>query len=253
MTKRSRSASRSGLCPGSDASEDAVSKSMTLREAVVYFSGADEADLVRLRARGYRKYQLIIQGAPETDRDRNDWRLDQLHALGKKRVLDGLAHGELLATGRDPRQLGDAPRIVISPDRWAYLTIDEETWAAIGDGVRVTEILVSLAGGLVIQKSARRARLGTVDLLLSPRSFDMLVMLAEGAKSSRAPIKLNELRDTLFQNVYDEKAPGQGIAKLRRQLVTTGFSMAFAKSLIVTVPREGYLLNLKPEEIHIDS
>jgi DNA-binding winged helix-turn-helix (wHTH) protein len=245
MVRRSQ---RTGRPIGPAPARPALSKTLTLREALLAFGDPEEiAEMLRLEKAGYGGYgaDIFFIGGPETQSDRDRARHARLHQNAEDALHAKLVTGEAIATGRDPRQAIDAARVRIPSERWRTLAFDFANSAAIGDGTRITEVLVPSVTELHIRKAARTAQLGVTRLILAPQSFDLLVMLAEAAP---APVAHSEIRERLFRK-REEKAVGGGIAVLKRQMVRSGLDQALVDDLIVVVRRIGYRMTLRAEQV----
>lgn len=223
---------------------------MTLWEALLACAPADEATELSRLGPGYGRYQMIIIGAPETEHDRTQARYSQYRARAEEKLRAKLGSGELLATGRDPRD-PFAPRQKIDADRWPHVKIDFERAALEAGQVPIIEVEISRQGGLHMNTSFKRGRLGIIDLDLSGRSYDLLLTLAEGAQKGVPFVSLKELVKKHFDKATNDKALGQGIEHLRIQLGRKIGRQA-ANALIVNVPRQGYRLNIPATEVRIE-
>jgi len=190
---------------------------------------------------------MLDPGGPS---DPNADLYSELEARADTVLRANLRSGAWLATGRDPLQHHDAPRFAVPPDRFAHLEFDFDKSALQGDGVRIIEVLVSPAGALKLFKPSKQAQLGTLFLDISPKSFDLLLHLAEGARRQQLLVRNEVLKEMVFRNAQD-KALGQGVNDLWKQLERSGMSRSLARSLVVNVPRRGYYLNLPGVEIFI--
>ena len=165
-------------------------------------------------------------------------------------LRNNLCSGAWLATGRDPNQSIDAPRVAIPCDRFAHLEFDFEKTALQGDSVRIVEVLVSTAGAIQLFRSSKLARLGALHLDLSEKSFDLLLLLADAAKRGQALVPNRVLKEILYSDAND-KALGQGVSDLWRHLERSGMSRKSTRDLVVNAPRRGYYLNLPGVEVVI--
>jgi hypothetical protein len=226
---------------------------MTLREALLAFGNPEQiAEMLRLEATGYRgDYAMFVLGRLETENERKQRRFRELRQIAENLLRAKLVTGEVIATGRDPRQAIDAPRVKVPEDRWPSLAFDFKTSAARGDGLYITQILVSAVGSLYIRRTTRHARLGGIDLDLSPQSYDLLLELAQHALAGPAPVGIRELKKKFFER-RDQKALGQAMAILRRQMTKSGVEKATAARLIGNHRRVGYALRMPSQEILIE-
>jgi DNA-binding response OmpR family regulator len=104
---------------------------------------------------------------------------------------------------------------------------------------------------LRIGKAAKQARLDGLDLRLAPRSFNLLVFLAEGALQGAVPVEKRGLENQLFGKNFSEKALAQAIHKLKSELTKSGVCHEKAHPLIENVRAVGYRLNLLRSDIRI--
>lgn len=220
--------------------------------------------MTHLAEEGYDGPLIAILG-PETEYERNVFRYRELRERLRTALVAKLRDGSLDATGYDSRAAIDAPPVAIPADRWRVLIPNFDDSSAADGGLSIRGILVSSsnhAGApreaslpepqLRIAKAARRARLGGFDLKLTPRSFDLLVILAEGAIQGAVPVLKRHLEDRLLRGNFSEKAIGQGINKLKSELTKSGVCRESAQSLIENVRAVGYRLTLPPPDIRID-
>jgi hypothetical protein len=101
----------------------------------------------------------------------------------------------LVATGFDSHASPDAPPKKIFPDRWRILTRNYEDSSASDRGMEITGILAwrpnrqakapapTGISEIAIDKVSRIASFNDIEARLSGRCFDLLVVLAEEAKS----------------------------------------------------------------------
>jgi DNA-binding response OmpR family regulator len=125
--------------------------------------------------------------------------------------------------------------------------VDFEKWEVRLAGVLIVEVEISW-GGLQIHANRRQALFGPVELSLSPRSFDLLLMLAEAAPHMAT---LDQLKDRLLSKDHGDKALGQAISNLRDSLKDSGVEPGTADGLIENIRGEGYRLKLPPDHIAI--
>jgi DNA-binding winged helix-turn-helix (wHTH) protein len=223
---------------------------MTLWEALLASTGTDEAAELRRRGPRFGIVFFMVPGAPETEHDRLQERFSQLLECAETTLRKRLKTGELVATGHDPRD-PFSPRLQIPADRWAHVKIDYEASTVEVGQVRIIEVEISAQGGLRLNKTFKRARLGVVDFPLSDRSFDLLLTLAEGATNKSPFVTLEKLAKKHFENATNDKALGQGIEDLRNQLGSKIGRQA-ADDLIVNIRRKGYRLSMPAAEIVIE-
>lgn len=236
----------------SQVSRAAVSKALTLREALLaHGDPAEIEEMLLLEDKGYSTYESVVRviGEPETQSVRDGLRQERLHQRAEDSLRAKLVSGELIATGRDPRQAIDAPRVRVPQDLWERLEIDFKNASVAGEGFRIVRILVSPIGGLHIWKVTRRARLGPIALVLAPRSFDLLLALAEHAP---APVALADLKKRFYSESTDLKALAQGIATLRKQLAAVGLDRSTLNAFVINDRGVGYALGMQAAEITIE-
>ena len=131
-----------------------------------------------------------------------------------------------------------------------------------GGGLAISGILVSAFSDSVapagvpspeprlrITRPGRRARFDGTDLRLTPRSFDLLVILAEGMLQSAAPVGKRHLEDRLLVGNFSEKAIGQAVNRLKSELMKSGVCRENARSFIENVRAVGYRLLLPTSDI----
>ncbi len=234
---------------GSTGPERELLPRMTLWEALLASTVRDEAAQLHRLGPGYGVNQLIIVGGPETESDRERARYSQYRERAEKKLRARLRAGELLATGRDSRD-PFAPRRPIPADSWPHLKIDYVNSTIEVGLVQVIGVQIALAGGLHINTVFRSARLGVVDLVLSARSLDLLLSLAEGAEDGLPFVSLETLGKKHFEHATNDKALGQGIEDLRNQLGSK-IGREAAVQLVSNVRGKGYRLELPPAEILI--
>jgi hypothetical protein len=230
-----------------------VFKGLTLREALLFFGDAEQiAEMLHLEATGYSGPQLIVLETPLSESARKQLRYDRLRRNAEISLRTKLIAGEIIATGRDPRDRLDDPRKRVPPELWQTLAFDFANSTASGDGLLITHILIPEQGSLHLWKVARRARLGKVELELTPQSHSLLLALAEQALESTAPVESRKLEARFFSNRTDQKALGQAMGTLRKQLVKSGLDKKMVALLIRPVRGVGYALGMPATEITIE-
>jgi DNA-binding winged helix-turn-helix (wHTH) protein len=250
MAKRSRRATRSRRTGLATAEPDLLSTRLTLKEALLASTEPEEAaEIRRLEGAGYGG-PLFFVGGPETEYDRNQSRVGHLRIRAESQLKAKLMTGELVATGRDSRD-PFAPRRQIPADRWRYLEIDYQKSAVEAEQARIIEVEISADGGLHMSRQLRLARLGNVPLVLSRRSFDLLLTLAEAACAGHTFVSLEELTKKHYEKATNDKALGQGIEGLRQHLVRSGVARKTVDRLIINVRGKGYGLSVPAAEIAI--
>jgi len=224
-------------------------KRLTLRQAMLASTVSREAaEIRRLEGAGYGG-PLFFVGGPETESDRNQSRLWQLRIRADKALKARLLSGELVATGRDPRD-PFSPRRPIAVDRWRYLECDYEKSAVEAEQTKIIEVEISLDGALHVSRRFRHARLGITPLDLSDRSFDLLLMLAERVRDPFVPLKELEVR--FYKDSTNMKALNQGMDDLKERLERSGVRHETVEQLIVNIRGKGYRLNMPPAEVLIE-
>ncbi|MEX0853883.1 MAG: helix-turn-helix domain-containing protein [Bauldia sp.] len=103
---------------------------------------------------------------------------------------------------------------------------------------------------LIVNRPGNSATLDGIEKLLSPRSFDVLWLLAVAAYEGHTCVSRSELAKGLWGAApRGDRAVDDAVRDLRRQLGTGRSSSRH--SLIVTRQAEGYQLGLRPEEIRL--
>jgi DNA-binding response OmpR family regulator len=243
-----------------------VTAGLTLADALVRWGDpAAVAEVTRLAGEGYDGPLIVLVPGPATEYERNVFRYRELRERLETALVAKLRDGSLVATGYDSRAAIDAPPATIPADRWRVLTPNFEDSSAAGGGLSISGILVSDSnrGGarreasspepqLRIAKAARQACLDGLDLKLTPRSFDLLVILAEGAIHGAVPVPKRHLEDRLMGRNFSDKALGQAINRLKSELTNSGVRGERAQSFIENVRAVGYRLTLSASELRID-
>ena len=246
--------------------KDSRTEGRTLAEALLAWGDpAAVAELTELAEAGYDGPGIFSLEGPATACERKAFRYQELRSQLEQELSEKLRDGSLVATGYDSRAAIDAPPVAIPADRWRALTPNFEDSSGAGGGLSISGILVSdphlpaAARGasspppqLRIAKAARRACLDGFDLKLTPRSLDLLVILAEGAIQGAAPVPKLHLEDRLLAGNFSDKAIGQAINRLKSELTNSGVCVERAQSLIENVRTVGYRLALSPSDIRID-
>jgi Transcriptional regulatory protein, C terminal len=223
------------------------------------------AVMTRLVKDGYDGPSCGFLGGPETEYERNVSRYRELRERLETALVARLRDGSLVAVGYDSRAAIDAPPVAIPAGRWRVLIPNFEDSSAAGGGLAISGILVSGFSNSVapagvpspeprlrITRPGRRARFDGTDLRLTPRSFDLLVILAEGMLQSAAPVEKRHLEDRLLVGNFSEKAIGQAVNRLKSELMKSGVCRENAQSLIENVRAAGYRLTLSASDIQID-
>ena len=241
---------------------------LTLEEALrAWGDPAEVAEMTILRKEGAHEplvhYPLGIDPVPDyvVRRDRYDELRKQLEAAFVAQLQDG----SLEARGYDERAPINAERVIVPAERWHELIPNFDGSSAAGAGVTISGIRVSRVnivrtrpGGslseakLHILKATRRARFDSCDFKLTPKSFNLLAILAEAARQGVALVRHDQLENKLFEYNKNEKAVGQAIFKLRSELTKSGVRAEKASSLIENVRAQGYRLSLSASDIRID-
>lgn len=104
---------------------------------------------------------------------------------------------------------------------------------------------------LEIGRRNRRVRLDDTVVSLSPRSFDLLLMLAEAAVECDAPVARRDIEARLWSANVSKKAVAYAVNKLKGELETQGVVEAADCPLIINQRVIGYRLTLAPDEIRI--
>jgi len=147
------------------------------------------------------------------------------------------------------------------------LTPNVEASTATVAGVEITGILVRSANSadnppakarrtvgrrLHISKLARRASLGGSDVKLTPRSFNLLVMLAEAARQGAAPVPLRKLEDELLKGKFEDKSLAKAVCRLKTELIRDGVAQPDVNAMIENTRAVGYRLTILDTEIEIE-
>jgi DNA-binding winged helix-turn-helix (wHTH) protein len=205
----------------------------------------ERAELERLKANGYGYPR--VYGRPNPDYAR----YDEIYEKGEQLLRARLGAGEWIASGYHKGSEVDAPRALVAPDRWPSVSIDADDSSVTVAGVQLVEVRIATAVTLRISTSLKMTTYGFNTLHLSPRSFDLLLVLAEAARAGKPFAPTHELESPLPRS-HDDKAVGQGISKLKADLKKSGVSPTIAQALIEPVRGKGYMLNIAPEAILIE-
>jgi hypothetical protein len=103
---------------------------------------------------------------------------------------------------------------------------------------------------LRIWKSTRCVELDKVTLILTPRSFEFLRVLMEGAAKSTIPVFKEHLEKLVTGDSI--KLVGQAIYALKQELIRAGVKADCAESLIENIRGVGYRLILSATDIRIE-
>jgi hypothetical protein len=248
MAKRSRRIKK-GSRTSTPVRPREVLKRLTLNEAMLASADpAEAAEMRRLEAAGYSTH-IIFAGGTETESDRIKSRFLDMRIRANRQLKARLATGELVATGRDPTD-PFSPRRLIPPDRWRYLEVDYDRSAVVADQVWIVEVEVSLDGALHISRRFTSASLGMLPLVLSDRSFDLLLMLAERVKEPFVP--LGELNKRFYEKATNPKGLNQGMDELKEHLKRSGISPETVEQIVINIRGKGYCLNMPATEVLID-
>lgn len=104
---------------------------------------------------------------------------------------------------------------------------------------------------LRIHTAARRACLDGIDLHLTPRSFDLLRLLAEAAVQGDAPVKLADLMKRLVSGNADKRTVIRSVHKLRQEAIASGIDRQMVQALVENLRARGYRLMMPWSEIVI--
>lgn len=239
-------------------------RSYTLAEALLRWGDSTlVAEMTQLAKDGYDGPLIVLVPGPASTYERNVLRYRELREQLEQALLDKLRSGSPLATGYDVRAPINAEPLTIPGDRWRVLTPNYEDSSATDAGVTITGILVHedvpatapLASTaqlrLEIGRTTRRVRFDGTKLRLAPRSFDLLLILAEAAASTGAPVSGHDIEAGLWGVPVDKKAVNDAVGKLKSELVKQGMDEAAVRLAIENVRAKGYRLTLAPDEIHI--
>jgi DNA-binding response OmpR family regulator len=111
-----------------------------------------------------------------------------------------------------------------------------EKWTVGIGGLTIVEVEITW-GGLQIFVF-RRARLGPLDLELSPRSFDLLLMLAQAAEKGEPMVTLDQLRTGYYEGYG--KGFRASYCEAEDDLERSGVNSQTVDKLIANVQGEGY-------------
>ena len=244
--------------------KDSRTEGKTLAEALLAWGDpAAVAEMTELAEGGYDGPGIFSLEGPVTGCERKVFRYQELRSQLEQELTQKLRDGSLVATGYDSRAAIDAPPVAVPADRWRVLTPILEDSSATAAGMAITGILVyegdpatvlpaSLTEPrLEIRRRARRVRLGDTGVSLSPRSFDLLLMLAEAAVTVEAPVPRSDIEDRLWSGYVSKKAVADAVNKLKAELETQGVVEAADCPLIINHRVIGYRLTITPAEIRI--
>ncbi len=216
----------------------------SLRDALLdLLEPAEQADLIKLEPKAAANLYTALS------LNREKQRYLELCNKAWDVLLPRLWSGECIGTGCAP---GDpfAPHRAIPARRWAYANPNYKHWTVTIGNVELIEIEISTVGGLHVYKSLRQARLGTVTFKLGT-NISLFLTLVDGAKSGRTLEPVEELKQKHFSASTDPKVVGQGIFKIRQQMIRAGVNKETADNLI-TNETGGYRLNMPSAEITIE-
>jgi DNA-binding response OmpR family regulator len=114
-----------------------------------------------------------------------------------------------------------------------------------------TSIGLGVEPTLVLRKSIRQVLILGIEGTLTPRSFSVLLKLAERALTNGGQVANSELMVGLTKH-SSEKTISQSVNKLKSELCKAGLERDQAKRLIVNLRTTGYRLDLPAEQIRID-
>lgn len=244
--------------------KDSKTEGKTLAEALLAWGDpAAVAEMIQLASEGCDGPQIVILGEPAGEYERKVLRYQELRSQLEQELIKKLRSDSLVATGYDSRAAIDAPPVAIPADRWRVLTPIFEDSSATAAGMTITGILVyegepatmlpaSLTGPrLEIRRRARRVRLDDTAVSLTPRSFDLLLLLAEAAVAGDAPMPRRDIEDRLWSAYVSKKAVADAVNKLKAELETQGVVEAADSPLIINHRVIGYRLTIAPAEIRI--
>jgi DNA-binding winged helix-turn-helix (wHTH) protein len=99
---------------------------------------------------------------------------------------------------------------------------------------------------MVIKRSSRQVTFDRRPILMSSRSVDVLIVLAEALIEGSGPVSTTKLKQMLFAEITADNAVAVAKNALRKSLGTDK-----DRSLVQTRGRLGYFLQLEPNEIII--
>jgi hypothetical protein len=219
---------------------------LTLWQALLSTLPPDErAEIERLEADGYGYPRIYV--APNPHRAR----YDEIYERGEQLLRARLGSGEWIGSGYYEGGPVDAARAQVAPQRWASVSIDADGASVTVGGVRLIDVRIATAVTLRLFPRQKVATYSFITLRLSPRSFDLLLVLAR-AVHARQPFATTQELEKPLPSVHDDKAVGQGISKLKADLRKSGVPPRVALSLIEPIRGKGYVLHMAPEAILID-
>jgi hypothetical protein len=227
------------------------------------------SEFLRMETHGPYEYVVLNPGESPS-------RIQKLDDFVRiRRKLEAEAHGCLrdgvwVADAFNRHMPVDKPRKTVLADWWRVLKPDFDAGTATGGGVEVFGIVVwrrtcgsapssspaegaSLAEpALRIDKRSKRVRLNGHDLKLSPRSFKLLLMLAEAASAGTAPAQKRDLEAGVLGSNKGEKALAGAMYLLQREIGQAPSPDPLSPDLIENHRSVGYRLTLLASEIHIE-
>jgi hypothetical protein len=249
----------------------------TLEDALLTWGDpAAVTEMVRLAREGYHGPAIIVLGVPETEAEQKIFRYRSLREQLKAELLANLRQGKLVAAGFDARAAIDARPVTVPADRWRVLTPNYVDSSATGPGITIAGILVTeptataatapateaVDEGPVVEKigpkeprlrmwkSSGLVQLDGTAVILTHRSFRLLLKLAESAAIGAALVRLAELRKLV--NGSGDKAVAQGVHVLKGELEKSGVEADRVKVLIENRRAAGYWLNMSSSNIKIN-
>jgi DNA-binding winged helix-turn-helix (wHTH) protein len=241
-----------------------VTEPQTLADALLAWGDPEAvAEMTHLAQEGYNGPRLVILGGPETTSERNVSRYQSLRAQLESALIEKLREGSLTATGYSSRAAIDAAPVTIPADRWRVLTPNFMDSTAAAPGLTISGILVSEGEPFAIQEPrsghhrlqissrTRRVTFDNTELSLTPRSFNLLMMLAETAARDGAFVSRRDIEKRLWAGPVSKKAVADAANKLKRELVTKGAAEAAVRCLIENNRSIGYRLAITSSEILI--
>jgi len=238
--------------------EGEVTEELPLVEALARWGDpALAAETTQLASEGYDGPSISILGGPITPDERKYGRYQEVRELLQQELLEKLRQGVLIATGFDVRAAADAAAITIPPERWRSLVPRYDDASATDGtmtitGIRVREAAAQPVGKrrLIVGRANRHVWFDGKAIRLTPRSFDLLLILAEAALSSGGLVCRRDIEGKLWKRVpVNKKAVGDAIGKLKNALGRQGVDDTAVRLLIDNRRSEGYRLTLASHEI----
>ena len=207
--------------------------------------------------------------------NRKIFRYTRLRELLERSLVDKLLSGELVSSGYDSSLPLGQPITQISADLWRVLIPDfDESTAKLGEkkivGIVVmpkkeaaTRPSVATSRGaitstaatarLVIKPASKEITLDGTRVQLSARLFKLLHLLAEAARDDVGPVPNAKIKQRIASVRASDSVASDAVRELRERLRQT-FNQPFdSVELVQNRTSQGYLLNLRPDEVLIET